>query len=226
MCFLSIRFSLYGCPRVILPAGTRSIRSLRNSREDLFQSTLVTLRRHGRSTNRFYECAVHTAYSKWANCTAIPQAEAYFLDLQIQRDLWRKSTKFGHFWTCYLTTLVNKISILTRILIRISHFNSLQRRRSSLRRNFYCLYENRKKCLIERAVFYVFDVLDVEIPFCKTDRKSPVQERDKRACPSDASVMSGLPLGKRYRAMANAVTWPLSYRDCTRVHSHVHSRTH
>jgi len=37
-------------------------------------------------------------------------------------------------------------------------------------------------------------------------------------------MMSGLPLGKRYRAMVNAATWPLTYRECTRAHSHVHSR--
>jgi len=44
------------------------------------------------------------------------------------------------------------------------------------------------------------------------------------AVPVTQAMMSGLPLGKRYRAMVNAATWPLTYRECTRAHSHVHSR--
>lgn len=54
---------------------------LRNSREDLFQSTSVTLRRHGRSTNRLLRVSgIYTVYPEWANCMEIP--------IPVSRDLF------------------------------------------------------------------------------------------------------------------------------------------
>lgn len=51
VCFLFIRFPLYVLGSYYRLARVR-FAWLRSSREDLFQSTSVTLRRHGRSTNR------------------------------------------------------------------------------------------------------------------------------------------------------------------------------